>query len=215
MASATFVWCAHRLELRLPRRDSRCTPSRRASTECPATSARRAPPAAPSSCARSRIRSSELQHALGRRHAGAGVRSLPRGRTARRQASLILVIRASRRPSDRLQFSRSASQRAASLLAPCSESMYTDAPVMLRSRIESACTETEDVRLRIARADHAVAQNDEVVVIANQVRAHARLGVDALRQRARDREHDVFFHTCRCDRSSRGPCRRGPHRLRR
>ncbi len=39
-------------------------------------------------------------------------------------------------------FSRSASQRAASLEAPCTDSTYTEAPVTLRSAIESACTET-------------------------------------------------------------------------
>ena len=38
-------------------------------------------------------------------------------------------------------FSRSASQRAASLEAPWTDSTYTEAPVMLRSAIESACTE--------------------------------------------------------------------------
>ena len=32
---------------------------------------------------------------------------------------------------------------ATSLLAPWSESTYTEAPVMVRSRIESACTETK------------------------------------------------------------------------
>ena len=44
-------------------------------------------------------------------------------------------------PTRSAAFSRSASQRAASLEAPCSDNTYTEAPVTLRSRIESACTE--------------------------------------------------------------------------
>ena len=48
-------------------------------------------------------------------------------------------------------FSRSASQRAASLDAPCTESTYTEAPVMLRSAIESACTDT-NMSARATRA---------------------------------------------------------------
>src|SRR6185312_4666957 len=51
----------------------------------------------------------------------------------------------------------------------------------------------KQIRLCGARADHAVAQNDEVVTIADEHRAHAGFVVDARSERTGDRERDVFL----------------------
>ena len=51
----------------------------------------------------------------------------------------------------------------------------------------------EHVGLRDARAPDAVAQLEELVAVAREYRAHARLGVDALGQRPRDRQHHVLL----------------------
>jgi hypothetical protein len=52
----------------------------------------------------------------------------------------------------------------------------------------------EDVRLRVTRANHAIAEHDEEVIVTDQVRPHARLGIDARCERAGDGQHNVLFH---------------------
>ena len=90
-------------------------------------------------------------------------------------------------------FSRSASQRAASLEAPCTESTYTEAPVMLRSAMESACTDT-NMSARATRARRMRSRSSR-----NSSRSRvstARMPgfrVDALGERARDRERHVLL----------------------
>ena len=113
-------------------------------------------------------------------------------------------------------FSRSASQRAASLVAPRSDSTYTDEPDTSRIARWNRHGSTRTGRpARAARAGYALAQRDEVVAIAREHRLHARLGIDALRQRARDGQHHVFLaRAARCRwRPDRG--RRVRHRPRR
>ena len=90
-------------------------------------------------------------------------------------------------------FSRSASQRAASLVAPRSESTYTDAPVIAAIADRIRVHGDEHVGLRDARAPDAIAQHEEVVAVAGEHGAHAGLGVDAVRERARDGEHHILF----------------------
>ncbi len=71
-------------------------------------------------------------------------------------------------------FSRSASQRAASSVAPCCDRMYTEEPSTLRSRIESACIETNRSACMRAGAAHPIAQRHEVIAAAREHRPSFR-----------------------------------------
>ena len=100
-------------------------------------------------------------------------------------------------------FSRSASQRAASLDAPRSDSTYTDEPDTSGIGDGIGVDRHEQVRLGAPRARVPLAQTDEVVAVASQHGFHAGLGVDARRQRLGDREHHVLLARAAFARSAR------------
>src|SRR5438552_15838744 len=51
----------------------------------------------------------------------------------------------------------------------------------------------EHIRLRSPRAPDPIAQHEKLIPVARQHRRHSRLRIDALGERARDREHDVLL----------------------
>src|SRR5205823_8982939 len=89
-------------------------------------------------------------------------------------------------------FSFWASQRAAALVAPCSESANTDDPRMgLAKRI--GVNRDEQIRLNAPRLLHARGERHEIVVVARQHRAHVGLSVEDRLELAGDRQHDVLL----------------------
>ncbi len=117
----------------------------------------------------------------------------PCDRSSSTDASTLSLSSSETPPTRSAAFSRSASQRADSSLAPRADSTYTDEPTTERSRYESACTDTNMSACCRARARDALAMLDEVIAVARQHRAHAGLAIDALLQPPRDRQRDVLL----------------------
>src|SRR3569832_1246043 len=89
-------------------------------------------------------------------------------------------------------FSFSASQRAASLLAPLPDRTYTDAPRAMRSLPASAWIDTRMSALLSGAAD-AVAQRHEIIAVAHLRRPHAGLRAHEARQLLRNGQYHFLF----------------------
>jgi hypothetical protein len=95
-------------------------------------------------------------------------------------------------PTRSASFSRFASQRAATDVAPRSESANTDEP---RARLDErvGVDRHEEVRLYLPRFFDACLQRNEIVAVANEKTAQAGFAVELRLQAARDGERHVLF----------------------
>ncbi len=114
-------------------------------------------------------------------------------RSSSTEASVLSLSASDTPPMRSAAFSRSASQRAASLVAPRSESTYTEDPDTALFAMESACTETKRSAFAARARRMRSRKRQELIPIARQYGAHARFAVDASRQCPGDREHDILF----------------------